>query len=269
MQDAGFGAARDLLAAARRDAQAVAGFPESSRPADLQTAWALQAAVLATFGEVSAWKVGGVTPEQRQAMAIDRPVGAAIPRRFVHDVSAASGGTAASLDRSSFIVPLIECEYAFRLGRDLPRRSERDWTRAEVDAATATMHLAIEIVDPRLPRGSGTLAEVADGFNNGALVVGAAIDGWRLLDLTAIEIALHGPGDAPEPLARGTARAVCAGDPFAAVVQLANAQPDSARGLRAGDVITTGSCTGAPRVPGTGRYRASWVGLGEVVFGFR
>ena len=74
-------------------------------------------------------------------------------------------------------------------------------------------------------------------------------------------------GDASE-LASGSGRAVLAGDPFAAVVLFANAQPGAGPGLRAGDIVTTGSCTGAPDVPGAGRYVAEFAGLGRIAFSF-
>jgi len=56
------------------------------------------------------------------------------------------------------------------------------------------------------------------------------------------------------------------GDPFGTVVMLANAPPDTARGLVAGDIVTTGSCTGAPSLPGPGAYRADFGRLGGVEF---
>ena len=39
-------------------------------------------------------------------------------------------------------------------------------------------------------------------------------------------------------------------------------------GLRAGDIVTTGSCTGAPLVPGPGLYRAEFSDLGAVELRF-
>jgi 2-keto-4-pentenoate hydratase len=49
---------------------------------------------------------------------------------------------------------------------------------------------------------------------------------------------------------------------------LANAQPAGSAGLRAGDIVTTGSCTGAPFVPGPGLYRAEFSDLGAVELRF-
>ena len=114
------------------------------------------------------------------------------------------------------------------------------------------MRLAIEIVDPRWPAGSGTLAELADGFNNGALISGPRFEDWQGIDFAEVDIVLSAaaPGPPARELALGSPRAILEGDPFATVVMLANAQPEGSPGLRAGDIVTTGSCTGAPHRPG-------------------
>ena len=52
------------------------------------------------------------------------------------------------------------------------------------------------------------------------------------------------------------------------MVLLANAPADAVRGLVAGDIVTTGSCTGAPFLPGPGAYRAEFATLGSVELRF-
>jgi 2-keto-4-pentenoate hydratase len=260
MNDAAFEAARAALVEARRRARAIAECPAAWRPADLREAYRLQAAVIDAFGPVGAWKVGAITAGQRQAMGIPAPAAGAIPVTFVQDASERPG----RLRLAAFIAPLIECELAFELAGELPPRPAPGYSRDEVAAATAALRLAIELVDPRLARGSGALAEIADGFNNGAFIAGPRLRDWRGLDFasTGIVLTIVSPGGRPAELARGSGRAILEGDPFAAVVLLANAQPPG-RGLRAGDIVTTGSCTGAPRLPGPGRYRAEFEGLGS------
>ena len=132
------------------------------------------------------------------------------------------------------------------------------------------MRVAIEIVDSRWPPGSGALAELADGFNNGALVSGPGFEDWEGIDFSEVGIVLGAatPGAPARELALGSARAILDGDPFATVVMLANAQPPGGPTLRAGDIVTTGSCTGAPKVPGPGLYRAEFSDLGAVELRF-
>ncbi len=258
MIDSDFAAERDALIAARRTATAIAHRPAAWIPADLAEAYRLQTEVIGALGSTGAWKVAGLTEPQRRAMGVPAPIAAALP--FVLDAD----GSVAGLRLADFIAPKIECEFAFELGADLPIRS-RPYERAEVAGAVAAMRLAIEIVDSRFPAGSGALSEVADGSNNGSFVAGPRVRDWQALDPGTVNIVLTftDAAGATTPFAQGNGRAILEGDPFAAVVLLANAQPPGA-GLRAGQIVTTGSCTGAPFVTRTGTYRAVFDGLGEI-----
>ena len=266
MNQSDFAAAQAALVAARRGARAVPECPSAWRPADLAEAYRLQAAVIGELGGGAGWKVAAVTPEQRRTLGVPQPIGSAIPLARMHDASRGP----ATLRFADFIAPKIECEIAFQLRRDLPPRPNEPYTRSEVAAAIEAMRLAIEIVDSRWPAGSGALAEIADGFNNGALVSGPRFEDWQGIDFSEVDIVLSAA--APDPPARelalGSARAILEGDPFATVVMLANAQPEGGPGLCAGDIVTTGSCTGAPYVPGPGLYRAEFSDLGAVELRF-
>ena len=257
-----FTAAQAALVAARRGARAVAACPSSWRPGDLAEAYRLQGAVIAELGGGAGWKIAAITPEQRRTLGVTQPIASAIPLATMHDASLRP----AVLRFAGFIAPKIECEIAFQLRRDLPPRPGQPYSRHEVAAATESMRLAIEIVDSRWPPGCGTLAELADGFNNGALVCGPRFEDWQGIDFAAVDIILSAAAPAPpaRELALGSPRAILEGDPFATVVLLANHQPEGSPGLRAGDIVTTGSCTGAPFVPGPGLYRAEFSDLGAV-----
>ena len=260
MNDDDFDAARHELVSARRDARAIAAWPEGRLPRDLAEAYRLQAAVASDLGAIGGWKVAAVTAAQREALGVPRPIAGALLRPWMHDARHAPP----VLRTSSFIAPKLECEFAFELARDLPPRPA-PYSRDEVRAATGTLRIAIEIVDSRLPRGLGALAELGDAFNNGAFVAGPAHAAWHDLDLGAIEIVLtrRHAGTSVE-VARGNGRAILDGDPFGTVVLLADSPVDAARGLIAGDIVTTGSCTGAPFLPGPGDYRAEFATLGAV-----
>lgn len=266
MKGSEFEAARATLASARRDARGLVAWPPTWKLDDLAEACRLQAAIIAELGGGKGWKIAAVTAEQRRSLGVDQPVAAAMPTSTMHDASAQP----ARLRLAKFIAPKIECEFAFQLRRDLPPRVGGEYTRDEVSAAIESMRIAVEIVDSRLPPGSGTLAEVADGFNNGAFVAGRSVPHWQTLDFASIGIVLTfaAPGQPASELARGSGHAILDGDPFGTVVMLANAQPEASAGLRAGDIVTTGSCSGAPRIPGPGSYRAEFSGLGVVELAF-
>jgi 2-keto-4-pentenoate hydratase len=234
-------------------------------PRDLAEAYRLQAAVTSELGAIGGWKVAAVTAAQRETLAVDAAIGAPLLQPWLHDVRR----RAAELRVADFIAPKLECEFAFELARDLPPRPGQPYTRKEVAEAMLAMRIAVEIVDSRLPRGLGALAELSDGFNNGAFIGGPRIHAWHGLDFAALAIVLtRAESQTSEEIARGSGAAILDGDPFGTVVQLANAPPASTRGLLAGDIVTTGSCTGAPRLPGAGAYRADFGALGSVEFRF-
>ena len=263
MNDIDFDLARSELAGARRDARAITTWPAARVPRDLAEAYRLQAAVARELGAVGGWKVAAVTPAQRESLGVPTPIAGPLLRPWMHDARAG----AASLSAAAFIAPKLECEFAFELARDLPPRPGQPYSRDEVRAAVAALRIAVEIVDSRLPRGLGALAELTDAFNNGGFVAGPAIVDWHALDLGRIQIVLtRGHGGAREEVARGSGKAILDGDPFGTVVLLANAPADASRGLVAGTIVTTGSCTGAPSLPGPGDYRAEFATLGSVDF---
>jgi 2-keto-4-pentenoate hydratase len=265
MNDTDFELARAELASARRDARLITVWPAARIPRDLAEAYRLQAAVACDLGAVGGWKVAAVTPAQRESLGVPAPIAGPLLGPWMHDARA----SAPTLSAARFIAPKLECEFAFELARGLPPRPQRPYSRDEVRAAVAALRIAIEIVDSRLPRGLGALAELTDAFNNGAFVAGAAIADWHALDLGRIEIVLTREHDgANDEVARGSGKAILEGDPFGTVVLLANARADANRGLVAGTIVTTGSCTGAPLLPGPGLYRAQFATLGSVELRF-
>ena len=265
MNDTDFDLARAELADARRNARAITAWPAARIPSDLAEAYRLQAAVAGDLGATVGWKVAAVTPAQRESLGVPMPIAGPLLAPWMHDARA----EAPSLRTAGFIAPKLECEFAFELARDLPPRPQRPYSRDEVRAAIGALRIAVEIVDSRLPRGLGALAELTDAFNNGAFVAGPAVVDWHALDLAQIEIVLRRSHDGrTEEVARGSGKAILDGDPFGTVVLLANSPADASRGLVAGTIVTTGSCTGAPLLPGPGDYRAEFATLGSVAFRF-
>ena len=261
MNDVDFHAARAALRDARRNARCIEALNSACKPGELGCAYRLQRAVAADLGPIRGWKISGLTVDQQQAMGVECPLAAPLLGPWLHQSGAA-------LRADAFVRPRLECEFAFALAADLPSRA-RAYQRSEVEAAIGALRIGVEIVDSRLPPGSGVLVELADDLNNGAYVAGALITSWQDIDYAdaAIELRRH-DGDKREPLADGDGRAILDGDPVAAVTLLANLPALHPRGLRAGDLVTTGSCTGALPLPGPGDYEADFARLGTVRFRF-
>lgn len=265
-----FDTATRALVEARRSARAIANVPAAWVPADLAEAYRLQQAVAGGLGETFGWKVTAITPAQRQAQKTDQPLSAPMLSPWLHDASP----TAPQLRLADFVAPQLECEFAYVLGRDLPARPasaapSSAYARDEVEQAVESMCIAVEIVDRHVPPGHGVHVDLADAFNHGGFIAGPRLREWRSVDCASTAITLSADVDGrPGVLATGSGRAILDGDPFGAVVLLANAQAGLPRGLRAGDIVTTGSCTGAPRVLGPGRYSVVFEGVGRFEFSF-
>ena len=254
----------EALAAARRDGRPMATVDAAPWPADLDGAYRVQAAAVAALGGgVVGWKIAGVTDAQRAPMGVPRPIAAPLLDGWFRTVE---GGGVARWPFAAFGRPRLECEFAYVLGRDLPPRPGRDYDRAEVEAAIVGLAIGIEVIDARAPAGAPPLAAVADCFNNAAYVRGPTTADWRGVAPAAHAIVLR-DGDGRE-VAHGDGRAVLDGDPLGTVVMLANVQGDLTRGLCAGDLVTTGSCTGVHTVHGPGCWTADFGRLGTVGIAF-
>jgi 2-keto-4-pentenoate hydratase len=245
-------AAADLLEKARGGAKLLSDVSNAALPRDLAEGYRVQAELARRAGKVGAWKVSGVDDKQKQNMKVDAPIGGRIFAKYVQ-------ASPAKFEHKRFIKPLIECEFAFALAKDLPAR-DKPYTRADVEAAIGALHPAIEIADTRLPAGPPPAVLLADSIGNGAFVYGEAHKDWRKIDVPKHNVVLRIDG---KEIARGVGSAIL-GDPLAAVVMLANAQPKDGEGLRAGQIVTTGSCTGALPIAAGAEAVADFGVLGEV-----
>jgi 2-keto-4-pentenoate hydratase len=145
---------------------------------------------------------------------------------------------------------VAEAEFAFRMGRDLPTRVQ-PYSVDEVLAAVATLHPAIEVPDSRFDDFTivGAPSLIADNACAHQFVLGpAARADWRSLDLvehsvTGSVVGRPFTGRQPQPdLTREGKGANVLGDPRVALAWLANELSDLGITLKAGEVVTTGTC---------------------------
>lgn len=143
----------------------------------------------------------------------------------------------------------VECEFAFRFAHGLPPR-EAPYVREEVLDAVAAVMPAIEVVGCRFEGGFkdlGPLRLVADMVAHAEWVKGPEHEDWRGLDLKAHPARLCRGED---QVAEGVG-ASALGDPLAVLEWTANHLSAHGDGLRAGEFVTTGTCTGVvPVAPG-------------------
>ncbi|MGY2931283.1 2-keto-4-pentenoate hydratase [Bradyrhizobium sp. GM6.1] len=151
------------------------------------------------------------------------------------------------------------------MGRDLPPRAA-PYTVDEVLAAVDSLHPAIEIPDSRFAdfASAGEAQLIADNACAHLFVLGAATNAnWRAMDLVEErpQITLRGQrylGHGKNVL----------GDPRIALAWLANELRGLGIILRAGEVVTTGTCHPPLPIQAGDRFVADFGALGKVAVGF-
>jgi 2-keto-4-pentenoate hydratase len=135
---------------------------------------------------------------------------------------------------------VAEAEFAFRMARDLaPRPSP--YSVPEVLDAVATLHPAIEVPDSRYEDFTivGAPQLIADNACAHYFVLGdASPDEWRAADLVQHRVT----GSIEGRHSREGSGANVLGDPRVALAWLVNELSSLNITLRAGEVVTTGTC---------------------------
>ena len=248
-----------LLWQARRDGGIVRP-DDAAQPESLAAAYAVQRAIVALSGApLRGFKVGSTSLEAQRALGTDQPGSGPLLAPFVYD-------SPARLAIEPAHTPAVEGEFAYWLGRDLPPRTT-PYTMDEVADAVAAVAGAIEVVGTRFSgglAGKGRLLVTADCGANIAFVGGPWRHDLRSLDLKArpvamvINGALRGSGTGARAL----------GDPMNVLLWLANQQSAEGRGLKSGEIVSTGTCTGLDPVRRGDRVQADFGDFGtvEIVF---
>ena len=228
-------AAAAAIAAARRSRTPLQPLAADVAPKTEAEGYRVQDAVhkllAADFGARVGYKIGCTSAVMQQYLDIPHPCGGGVFAKGVHDSGVA-------LQARDFVRVGVECEIAVRLARDLAP-TEAPFTAEWVAEAIDAYHPAIEIVDDRYVKwetlGAPTL--VADDFFAAGCVLGQAVARSAAPDLfTVIGRALINGKKAGQ----GTGADVL-GHPHNALAWLANQLAASGKGLRAGEIVLTGS----------------------------
>jgi 2-keto-4-pentenoate hydratase len=160
---------------------------------------------------------------------------------------------------------VVEAEFAFRMGRNLDPRPAA-YTKAEVLDAVADLHVAIEVPDGRFEKfaeaGPGQIA--ADDAYASWFILGPKIAGWEKADLVNHPVRMMKNGRVG---AAGSGAAVL-GDPRIALTWLANDRAKRGVGLKAGDIVTTGTCIKPLEIGPNDKVTADFGSLGQVSLNF-
>jgi 2-keto-4-pentenoate hydratase len=229
-------------------------------PPKSQEAYAIQHEIAALCGEPArGFKVGSTSLEAQRLLGTNEPGSGLLLAPYVYE-------SPARISIEPAHTPAVEGEFAFKLSRDLPPRAA-PYASDEVADAVDAVAGAIEVVGTRFSgglAGKGRWLVTADCGANIAFVGGRWRHDWRQLDLKTHPVAMTINGGL-----RGTgtgARAL--GDPMNVLLWLANQQSAAGRGLKSGEIVSTGTCTGIDPVRPGDRVQADFGELGtvEIVF---
>ena len=224
----------------------------------LENAYALQRrleqALVGRGERVVGYKVGFTTAALQERHGVSEPV-----LGFLLASGVFASGDAVPLSR--FVAIGVEVEIAFLLRSDLAGPGV---TPASALLAVEGAMPSLELIDFRLsgtPRGVDI---VADGVYTNAIVLGRPLTPVSGLDLALEGVVFEQDG---QIVATQTAAEVL-GNPLVSLAWAANTLGRMGRGLRAGDIVLTGSISRVLRPTGGQSVRASFTRLGSVACRF-
>ena len=248
--------AADILWAHWRDGRRMAALPDAVRPQTRAEAYAVQAALAARSPHpLFGWKIAATSVAGQRHINVDGPLAGRLLRERAFEPGA-------EVPFGANGMRVAEAEFAFRMAVDLPPRGHA-YRVDEVLAAVATLHPAIEIPDSRYDDCTrvGAPQLIADNACAHFFVLGPATAAdWRGMDLTEHPVTAT---IAKRDTRTGKGGHVL-GDPRAALVWLVNELSGLGVTLRAGEVVTTGTCIVPPPIAPGDSVRADFGRLGTV-----
>ena len=248
----------DIVAAlhrARLSGAKLARYPGAA-PRDKTHAFQIQSGVRQKLRswKHTGWKVGCTSAKAQAALKTDGP----FPGPLYENRLYKSGAYVSTQESNS---RTTEPEIAFTMAHDLPAR-ETSYSVDDVLAAVKTVHPAIEVVNPRLPKGFSDVVEwyIADGALNHGIVLGTGIPPLRRDQYAKIKARVSING---EWKYQGIASNALGG-PENVLAWLANDLIAKGLHLRAGDIVSTGVITDVFEANIRDEVMAVFEGLGVV-----
>ena len=228
--------AAETLFDMRLTKRTVAALPPGAVPASLAEGYRVQELLVQKFlarlgGTTIGYKAAATNVTAQKQMDVDGPF-------FGTLLSATSHRSPTVLPASAFTLRIVEAEFGFEMGEDVPP-SDVPYTAETVAPFVAAAIPAIEVVDHRFHdwKTVGAPSLAADNAIHAAWVEGEPVRDWRGFDLSRHPVAVIVNG---EPWRTGSGANVL-GNPLNVVAWLANELPKHGRVLRRGEKISTGT----------------------------
>ncbi|HLI86745.1 MAG TPA: fumarylacetoacetate hydrolase family protein [Bryobacteraceae bacterium] len=254
--------AAQLLAEARAKHARLAELPESVRPQNTEEAYECQAELMANLlahygGEPAGYKIACTNAIAQRQLGVGGPFYGTLATAHCFE-------SPARLDASQFFMRVVEAEFGFRMGRDLPppiAGNKAAHSRQEIAEAVEGVIPSIEIVDSRFDDwlAIGALSLIADNACHAAWVRGPLVKNWRSFDLAGQPVRVYVNGK----LAREGSGAAVLGHPLNALEWLVNALAERGIGLKRGQYVTTGVTTEVYMAERGDRAVADFGGIGR------
>jgi 2-keto-4-pentenoate hydratase len=182
------------------------------------------------------WKIGAASEEIRRAEGLPSPSPGRIYRRTVFPSDS-------ELPPELFInYRNCECEFAFQLAFDFPPRDE-PYTETDARAGIESLFPALELGDTVFPDWYGASGDFGSCLDNGggaAFIGGARIRDWQGIDLASAGMDVYLNGHYLKSGQGGAAM----GHPVTSLTWMLNWAREQGRGIMAGEIVSTGTCTG-------------------------
>lgn len=205
------------------------------------------------------WKIGLTSKAMQAALGIDIPDSGVLLDTMLFD-------DGATVPAGRFIEPRVEAEIAFIMGEDL----SGEVSEADVLAATDWVAPALEILDTRIVRQDAQgrkrviFDTIADNAANAGIVLGSQRFRPAEVDLPRIGAAVRRNGEVEET---GLGAGVL-GDPARSMVWLVRRLAQYGHGLKAGEVVLSGSFIRPIECPPGSLIEADYGGFGAVSIRF-
>lgn len=264
MSDFDLKSASDTLWECWRAGGVIDGLIAPMWPADRAEGYAIQALIMAhTAKPLFGWKIAATSGAGQKHINVDGPLaGRILAERLV------AKGSEVKLGSNRMRV--AEAEFAFKMAADLPPRAT-EYSQAEVLAAVDTLHPSIEIPDSRYADFTkvGAPQLIADDACAHLFMKGPAVTAdWRSMDLAAHKVVGTISGRRGRSEKHDGTGANVLGGPLIALTWLTNELSRIGVGLKAGEVVTTGTCVAPLPLHEGDIFIADFGALGRVSLSF-
>jgi 2-keto-4-pentenoate hydratase len=255
--------AADLLMQSRLRMKRWEKLPEECRPQTPAEGYEVQDLLVDRLisnydGNSVGYKIACTNKSAQELLGLDEPF-------YGRLLSASVYPSPARVDAGDFFMRVIEPEFGFQMSSDLPPEN-MPFEPEDVAAAVGAVLPAIEIVDSRYTDWTTMDGPslIADNGCHGAWVQGEPQNNWRDHDIPALEVRLI----VNDEIVREGRGDMIMGHPINALTWLANRLGRLGRGLKAGDLISTGTCAEIYHAEAGERIRAEFGPVGSIDLNF-